>query len=55
MTRRLSLRRDVLQELTVSDLAAVDGGARQTMYSCLDYVSCYALQCVVRDTILCPG
>jgi len=57
MTRRtLSLKREVLQEITSSDLSLVGGAARsdtETMYSCLAYVSCDILRCVAENTLLC--
>ncbi|HVF06180.1 MAG TPA: hypothetical protein VNA20_15165 [Frankiaceae bacterium] len=46
MTRKLSLRREALQELTTTDLTGVVGAAQtrygicDTMYSCLTYESC---------------
>lgn len=57
MTRRtLSLKREVLNELTAADLAVVAGAAGdsvpQTWYSCLDYLSCNVLGCVLRDTAI---
>lgn len=56
--RRLTLKRDVLQELTSNDLAAVAGGTRpeirDTLYSCLHYISCAFLHtCYVPRTALC--
>lgn len=43
-TRRLSLKRDVLQELTPGELGVVAGGGTEA--SCLDYISCWAWQCL---------
>lgn len=43
-TRTLSLKRDVLQELTNGELGAVAGAG--TDMSCLDYISCWAVQCL---------
>ena len=47
MTRTLTLKRDVLQELSSDELAGVAGGTTagtktvlDTMYSCLTYQSC---------------
>ena len=49
MTRKLSLKREELQELTNDELTGVAGGAQtrdgvcdvfDTMYSCLTYQSC---------------
>lgn len=65
--RRLSLQREVLQELTASDLGSVAGGvsgklcpgtvgicAADTMYSCLTYISCAMLHtCWAPETLLC--
>jgi hypothetical protein len=54
MTRKLSLKRDVLTELSSDELTGVVAGTlKPTAYSCLDYISCYALQCVTRWTIVC--
>lgn len=58
--RRLTLKREVLQELSNADLVMIGGGAppeitkvAETMYSCLAYISCHILQCiVVDDTVL---
>jgi hypothetical protein len=57
MIRRLSLKREVIGELTAADLAIVNAAAPrtiactgQTEYSCLDYISCNELACVIRDT-----
>lgn len=57
--RRLTLRREVLLELTQPQLAAVNGAAPppvttvvtivNTDFSCLDYISCNPLACVIRD------
>jgi hypothetical protein len=54
LRRTLSLKREVLQELTAADLTAIAGAAppqttklAETMYSCLAYISCNVLQCVV--------
>ena len=44
MTRKLSLARDVLHELTSEELAGVAGG--NTNVSCLDYLSCWFYQCL---------
>lgn len=55
MNRRLSLRREVLSELSDSDLRAVAGGetTQQLSFSCLTVVSCFPLQCVTRYPTLC--
>ncbi len=45
MTRTLSLKRDVLQELSTDELDAVVGGTL-TAISCLTYVSCLVLACL---------
>jgi hypothetical protein len=51
--RTLSLKREVLQELSDADLHVVAGGTvPQTWYSCLDYLSCNVLGCVLRDTAI---
>ena len=57
--RTLSLKREVLRELTDADLTAVNGAAppdlttivttANTAFSCLAYISCNPLACVVRD------
>lgn len=44
MTRKLSLKRETLQDLTPAELAAVAGG--NTNFSCLDYISCFPWQCI---------
>lgn len=61
--RRLTLKREVLRELSSSDLAAVAGAAppdvteltevAQTMYSCLHYISCAFLHTCYARTIPC--
>lgn len=60
--RRLALKREVLQELSASDLVAVGGAAPpdttivvgETWYSCLAYVSCDMLHtCFIARTTLC--
>ncbi len=58
--RKLTLNRDVLDELTTDELRGVAGAApdyptqdRPTGYSCLDYVSCYQTQCLPK-TLVCP-
>jgi hypothetical protein len=43
-TRQLSLRRDVLRELTPGELGIVAGTGTEA--SCLDYISCWAVQCL---------
>lgn len=53
MNRRLTLKRDVLRELTDADLGLVGGGAPEptkipdTLYSCYDWVSCHIGECLV--------
>jgi hypothetical protein len=59
--RTLTLRREVLLELTEPQLAAVNGAAPppvttvvtivNTGFSCLAYISCNPLACVIRDTV----
>lgn len=51
MTRKLSLKRDVLQELTTGELTGVVGGTFETAYSCLDYVTCDIVRCYVSDLV----
>jgi hypothetical protein len=53
--RTLSLKREVLQELADNDLQVVGaaGTIPDTMYSCLAYVSCDLLRCVVENTLVC--
>ena len=53
MTRKLSLKKDVLQELTTDELRGVAGG-HPTWFSCLDYISCNPLDCVTGYTFICP-
>jgi hypothetical protein len=55
MHRTLSLKREVLQELTPAELTGLAGAGtptRPTGASCLDYISCWALQCLAK-TLLC--
>ena len=47
MPRKLSLKRDVLQELTPQELGVVVGGTRDTLYSCMAYVSCDIVNCLL--------
>lgn len=56
MTRTLSLKREVLQELSDADLQVVAGAAndtKQTLYSCLDFITCAIPFCLVPPTVLC--
>ncbi len=47
MPRKLSLKRDVLQELTPHELSGVAGGRdTNTCISCLDYISCWLADCL---------
>ena len=56
MTRKLTLKRDVLQELSSDDLNLVVGGTRDTLFSCYTFVSCNILECLVdRATTLIDG
>ena len=48
MKRTLSLKRDVLQELSSDELTSVVGGTRETLYSCMAYISCDILRCLVE-------
>jgi hypothetical protein len=53
--RRLSLKREVLQELSPADLTGVAGAGTTTGatgISCLDYISCWPWQCLPQ-TLLC--
>jgi hypothetical protein len=63
--RKLSLRREVLSELTDHDLRVVTGGAPprttdivtavdpQTWYSCMTFISCAVPFCLIdRETML---
>jgi hypothetical protein len=54
MRRTLTLKRDVLQELTTADLNAVVGGLPTgvTGISCLAYVSCWVADCL-PETLVC--
>jgi hypothetical protein len=47
-SRKLVLKRESLVGLTDGELDLVDGGTvgRPTAISCLDYISCWAYQCV---------
>jgi hypothetical protein len=45
--RSLVLRRDVLRSLTEDELGGIAAGTFGTAYSCLDYVSCYLLDCLL--------
>lgn len=40
-SRRLSLKREALRDLTAEELDAVAGGTLQTKISCLDYITCF--------------
>ena len=53
--RTLSLKREVLQEITADELAGVGGGTRTdpTGMSCLDYISCWAWRCIA-SRVICP-
>ncbi len=42
--RKLSLRREELQELTADELTGVVGGA--TWFSCMTYISCNPVACL---------
>lgn len=45
-SRRLTLKREALQQLTSGELDSVAGAAQQTQYSCLHYMSCFWWQCL---------
>lgn len=47
MPRKLSLKRDVLQELSSEELGDVVGGTRETLYSCYAYISCDIVNCLL--------
>jgi hypothetical protein len=56
LRRTLTLKREVLQELSPADLNGVVGAAittGNTGISCLDYVSCWVWQCL-PETFICP-
>ena len=46
MPRKLSLKKDVLRELTTDELRGVNAGTRDTMYSCMTFISCYVTDCL---------
>ena len=48
-SRTLILKRESLRQLTADELHGVAGGPG-TSLSCLDYVSCYILQCLLDPT-----
>lgn len=60
--RKLALRREVLSELTDTDLAGLAGGTKttvkttylaETLYSCMTFISCYVPFCLIdRETML---
>jgi hypothetical protein len=56
MRRTLTLKREVLQELSPADLSGVAGAGKTTgidlSISCLAYVSCWPWQCL-QETLLC--
>lgn len=45
--RTLALKREALRRLTDDELHGVAGGDA-TLLSCLDYVSCHILQCLLE-------
>lgn len=45
--RKLVLKRDVLQSLTDDELVDVVAGTRDTLYSCMDYISCAVTECIL--------
>ncbi|HVF06179.1 MAG TPA: hypothetical protein VNA20_15160 [Frankiaceae bacterium] len=57
MTRKLSLKRETLQELTTDELHGVAGAAQtrqglcETMFSCMTFISCNVVECLptVKD------
>ena len=46
LSRKLTLKREALQQLTSVELDSVAGAAQQTQYSCLHYISCWWWQCI---------
>ena len=46
MTRTLTLKRDVLQELSTDELSEIVGGT-VTAFSCLTYISCFVTACLI--------
>ncbi len=52
MTRTLSLKRDVLQELSSDELSVVVAGT-ETSFSCLDFISCNPLDCLLTFDSRC--
>ncbi len=50
-TRRLTLQREALQELSAEELDAVVAGT-DTMISCLDYITCFPC---FPETFICPA
>jgi hypothetical protein len=55
MTRKLTLKKDVLAELSSAELTEVVGGTRDTLFSCLTYVSCNPLDCVLSRQVCLEG
>ncbi|HEU0130094.1 MAG TPA: hypothetical protein VFQ85_03785 [Mycobacteriales bacterium] len=55
--RTLSLKREVLQELTDGDLQVIGGAGpdtKETLYSCLAFQSCRIVNCGALETAICP-
>ena len=46
-TRKLALKREIGVELADAELREIAGGTRQTMFSCLTYISCNPLECLI--------
>jgi hypothetical protein len=56
--RTLSLKREVLAELSDADLQVVGGAAndtKQTLYSCLEFITCAIPFCLIPRTLVCPA
>jgi len=57
--RTLSLKREVLQELSDADLTVVAGGQlptteiKQTLYSCMAFISCAIPFCLLAPSSVC--
>lgn len=49
--RKLALRREVVTELSDADLRAVAAGegTTDTWFSCLTFISCNPLQCLISE------
>jgi hypothetical protein len=54
MRRTLSLKRDVLAELSPADLESVGAAAAQTQISCLNYITCGGIFYCYLKSEICP-